>query len=93
MLYPLAPLTPVILPSCPSQLDEFTALVDLFKPVMHTLLLIWKHSGHYNVAPRFVTLVLEICNDLIMQVSRSDRSRLFDWLYHTCLIVSEAMRN
>ena len=50
------------------QLDEFTALVDLFKPVMHTLLLIWKHSAHYNVAPRFVTLVLEICNDLIMQV-------------------------
>ena len=44
--------------------------MDLFKPVMHTLLLIWKHSGHYNVAPRFVTLVLEICNDLIMQVGQ-----------------------
>ena len=42
--------------------------MDLFKPVMHTLLLIWRHSAHYNVAPRFVTLVLEICNDLIMQV-------------------------
>ena len=37
---------------------------------MHTLLLIWKHSAHYNVAPRFVTLVLEICNDLIMQACK-----------------------
>ncbi|GAX83887.1 hypothetical protein CEUSTIGMA_g11312.t1, partial [Chlamydomonas eustigma] len=53
-----------------NQLDEFTALVELFKPVMHTLMLIWKHSGHYNVAPRFVTLVLEICNDLIMQACK-----------------------
>ena len=37
---------------------------------MHTLLLIWKHSAHYNVAPRFVTLVLEICHDLIMQACK-----------------------
>ncbi len=51
-----------------NMLDEFTALVDLFKPVVHTLLLIWKHSDHYRHAGRFVTLMVEICNDLIMQV-------------------------
>lgn len=51
-------------------LDEFTALVDLFKPIVHTLLLIWKHSDHYNSAARFVTLMVEICNDLIMQACK-----------------------
>lgn len=51
-------------------LDEFTALVDLFKPIFHTLALIWKHSKYYNSAARFVTLVQEMCNDLIMQVGR-----------------------
>lgn len=52
-----------------NMLDEFTALVDLFKPIMHTLLLIWKGSKHYG-SPRFVTLVTEICNDLIMQACK-----------------------
>ncbi|KAK9808985.1 hypothetical protein WJX72_007373 [[Myrmecia] bisecta] len=50
--------------------DDFTALVDLFKPAMHTLLLIWKHSGHYNTAARVVTLLRETCNDLIMQACK-----------------------
>jgi dynein heavy chain len=49
-------------------LDEFVALVPLFKPIFHTMLLIWKHSKYYNTAARFVTLLQEICNDLIMQV-------------------------
>ncbi len=51
-----------------NMLDEFTALVDLFKPIFHTLMLIWKHSKYYNNAARFVTLMQEMCNDLIMQV-------------------------
>ncbi len=52
-----------------NQMDDFTALVELFKPIMHTLMLIWKHSKYYNNSARFVTLMCEICNDLIMQVS------------------------
>ena len=48
-------------------MDDFQALVDLFKPVFHTLALIWKHSRFYNNAARFVTLVQQACNDLIMQ--------------------------
>lgn len=49
-------------------MDDFQALADLFKPIMHVMLLIWKHSKYYNQAARFVTLIREICNDLIMQV-------------------------
>ncbi len=51
-----------------STMDDFTALVDLFKPIMHTCMLIWKHSNYYNTAARFVTLLRQICNDIIMQV-------------------------
>ena len=51
-----------------STMDDFVALADLFKPIMHTVLLIWKHSGHYCSATRLTTLLQEICNDLINQV-------------------------
>ncbi len=47
--------------------DEFTALVDLFKPMMHILLLIWKNSKYYNTPARLVVLMREICNALITQ--------------------------
>lgn len=49
-------------------MDEFPALVELFKPVMHTLSLVWRHSGHYRAPARLSALLREICNDLIMQV-------------------------
>ena len=42
-------------------------LVELFKPIMHTLMLVWKHSKYYNTAARLVVLMREICNDIIMQ--------------------------
>lgn len=51
-------------------MDDFPALADLFKPVFHTLMLIWKHSRHYNSSARFVMLVQETCNDLIMQACK-----------------------
>lgn len=47
---------------------ELAQLTELFRPVMHTILLIWKHSKHYNTPPRLVVLMREICNDLIDQV-------------------------
>lgn len=53
-------------------MDDFPQLVDLFKPIMHTLMLIWKYSRSYNSSTRFVTLMQEICNDLIMQVGGLD---------------------
>lgn len=51
-----------------NMMDEFPALVELFQLIMHLLMLIWKHSKHYNKSARVVTLIQEICNDLIMQV-------------------------
>lgn len=50
--------------------DDFPQLVELFKPIIHTLMLIWKHSKHYNTAARLVVLMREISNDLIMQACK-----------------------
>jgi dynein heavy chain len=49
-------------------MDDFVALGDHFKPLLHSMLLIWKLSSSYSSNARFVTLLREICNDLIMQV-------------------------
>ena len=51
-------------------MDDFPKLTSLFKPILHTILLIWKHSKYYNSATRLVILIREICNDLIMQACR-----------------------
>eukprot|EP00878_Enallax_costatus_P014708 GHUV01015385.1.p1 GENE.GHUV01015385.1~~GHUV01015385.1.p1 ORF type:complete len:890 (+),score=327.73 GHUV01015385.1:1824-4493(+) len=51
-------------------MDDFVALTDQFKPLLHTLLLIWKNSKTYNSSARFATLLREICNDLIMQACK-----------------------
>ena len=53
-----------------SLMDDFAKLPDLFKPILHLILLIWKHSKYYNTATRLVILIREICNDLIMQACR-----------------------
>lgn len=62
----LAPLRPQL--EKLSVMDDFVALAELFKPIMHTVLLVWKHSGHYQSTPRMTTLLQEVCNDLIAQV-------------------------
>lgn len=51
-------------------MDDFTALTELFKPMFHTMLLIWKHSGFYYTSAKMVTLIREMCNDLIMQACK-----------------------
>lgn len=48
-------------------MEDFPALASLFRPILHTLLLIWQHSKHYSTAPRLVALVRQICNSLIQQ--------------------------
>ena len=55
------------------QLDEgtaFTELTNLFKPIMHIVLLIWKSSKYYNTPSRLVVLVREICNGIIKQARK-----------------------
>ena len=49
---------------------EFPELVELFKPMMHILLLIWKNSKYYNSPARLVVLMREICNALINQACK-----------------------
>jgi dynein heavy chain len=44
---------------------EFTEIPDLFVPIMHVILLIWKYSQNYNTPSRLVVLIREICNAII----------------------------
>lgn len=44
---------------------DLNEVADLFVPIMHTILLIWKHSQHYNTPSRLVVLIREICNAII----------------------------
>ena len=60
-------------------MDEFSALASLFRPIFHAILFIWQHSKYYGTR-RVVTLIREICNDLIMQVGQKDPSRLRSYM-------------
>lgn len=42
-------------------------VAELFVPIMHTILLIWTYSQHYNTPSRLVVLIREICNAIIRQ--------------------------
>ena len=50
--------------------DEFESLDKTFVLIMHSILLIWKHSNYYNTPSRLVLLMREICNDLIRQAHK-----------------------
>ena len=47
------------------QAKELNDVADLFVPIMHTILLIWTYSQHYNTPSRLVVLIREICNAII----------------------------
>jgi dynein heavy chain, axonemal len=44
------------------ELDE---VAELFVPIMHTILLVWTYSEHYNTPSRLVVIIREICNAII----------------------------
>ncbi|CAK4109520.1 unnamed protein product [Aphanomyces euteiches] len=50
--------------------EDFPNLIEVFKPMLHIILLIWKNSKHYNTPARLVVLIREICNSLINQARR-----------------------
>eukprot|EP00903_Cladosiphon_okamuranus_P006208 g6103.t2 len=50
--------------------SDFPKLLELFKPMLHIILLIWKNSKHYNTPARLVVLMREICNSLIIQACK-----------------------
>ena len=45
--------------------DEFNELVGIFRPIFHTMMLIWKHANHYAQPARLATLMRELCNALV----------------------------
>lgn len=70
----LAPLRPFLEKLSGS--DDFVGLADVFKPLLHSMLLVWKHSGCYRSSARFATLLREVCNDLIAQVREIGRAHV-----------------
>jgi len=50
--------------------ESFPTLAAEFRPTMHAIVLIWKHSRFYNTPARLATLVREICNELIDQARK-----------------------
>lgn len=50
--------------------EDFPSLVNLFKPLLHITLLIWKNSKFYNTPSRLVVLVREVCNSVISQATK-----------------------
>lgn len=61
--------------------DDFPKTVELFKPMMHIILLIWKNSKHYNTPSRLVVLMREVCNSLISQATKYVNGELiFEWI-------------
>lgn len=50
--------------------DDILKLKDLFRPILFTILMIWKNSEYYNTPSRIVVLFNQICNALIEQSCR-----------------------
>jgi dynein heavy chain len=51
--------------------DDFPALPEIFRPMMHIFLLIWKNSKHYSKSPaRLVVLLREMCNSIVNQACK-----------------------
>ena len=59
--------------------EAFKTLTELFRPIIHMIMLVWKHSKFYNKPARLVVLMREICNDLIRQATAYvDPGQLFE---------------
>ncbi|TMW58214.1 hypothetical protein Poli38472_011802 [Pythium oligandrum] len=47
----------------------FAEIRDIFRPICHSILLVWKCSRFYNTPTRLVVLVRQICNEIIRKAS------------------------
>ena len=45
--------------------SDFSEVSMRFKPIMHMLLMIWKHSKFFNTPPALALMVRTLCNDVI----------------------------
>jgi dynein heavy chain len=60
---------------------DLVDVVDSFQPMMHTILLIWTYSEHYNTPSRLVVLIREICNAIINRCrSYIDGPKIFGFI-------------
>lgn len=50
--------------------EDFPKIAELFEPLMHIILLIWKNGKHYSTPARLVALTREICDSLIALATR-----------------------
>ena len=61
--------------------DDYNALPEMFEPMFHLVLMVWKHSPFYNTPGRLVVLMREICNDVVAQsVKACESHTLFESL-------------
>jgi dynein heavy chain len=53
--------------ACGAQLNsaEFSDVPSLLKPIMHVLLMIWKHSRFYNTPPSLALMLRMLCNKIM----------------------------
>ena len=57
---------------------ELPEVSEYFVPIMHTILLIWTYSQHYNTPARLLVLIREICNAIIFQCRQTvDSDKIF----------------
>lgn len=49
--------------------DNLETLPEIFVPLVHTLLLIWRSSAYFNTPSRLVHMMHEICNAMIRQAT------------------------
>lgn len=57
---------------------ELPEVSEYFVPIMHTILLIWTYSQHYNTPARLLVLIREICNAIIGQCRQTvDSEKIF----------------
>lgn len=64
-----------------SETADFIKLPNLFIPIMHTILLIWKNSTYYNTPSKLVVLIREICNAIISQAFKFiNGEQIFDYI-------------
>lgn len=50
--------------------ESFPETRDLFRPIMHSILLVWKCSRFYNTPARLVVLIRQICNEIIRKAMK-----------------------
>ena len=58
--------------------QDLPDVAEFFVPIMHTILLIWTYSQHYNTPARLLVLIREICNAIIDQCRQQvDSDKIF----------------